>query len=275
MFHCAETLGKKGVECALYGFDTVSDRASSTRCYSLYDCLINSSAVILPLPLTKDGLTVGGTDTKIRLCDVFEKCPDEVPLFAGSVSEKARVLAREYGREIFDYYDDEVLTEKNALATAEGAVMLLMNNSERTLFGSECLVSGYGRIGKYTARLLRSLGVCVSVCARRKVSLACAVCDGCSAVDTGELSKKIRRFDFIINTVPANIFTDEIVSKMSASQKYIELASAPYGTERKIADKYNIEIIDGSALPSRYCPESAGEYIADKLWYEFERSGIV
>lgn len=275
MFHCAENLGKRGFECALYGFDAISDRASSTRCASLYDCFINSSAVILPLPLSKDGININSVGSKIRMCDVFSHCPEGVPVFAGSISEKARAIAKEYNREIYDYFEDDTLTEKNAYATAEGAAMLLMQNSEKTVFGTRVLVCGYGRIGKYTARILQSLGAKVTIFARREVSRVQAAIDGHCTLEPEKLYEKINTFDFIINTVPANIITQKELSRMSSSQGYIELASKPFGIDKKLADSYNIEIIDGSALPSRYCPESAGGYIAEKLMCEFERSGII
>lgn len=275
MFYCAENLGKCGFECALYGFDAISDRASSTRCSSLYDCFINSSAVILPLPLTKDGININSIGSKIRMCDVFSHCPEGVPVFAGAVSEKARAIAGEYNREIYDYFDDDTLTEKNAYSTAEGALMLLMQNSEKTVFGTKVLVCGYGRIGKYTAKILKNLGAVVMVLARREVSRVQAVIDGHNAIQQEKLYESINTFDFILNTVPANIITEKELSQMSSNQIYIELASNPFGIDKKLADSYNIEVVDGSALPSRYCPESAGGYIAEKLMNEFERSGII
>lgn len=275
MFYCAEALGEKDFECALYGFDEISDRANSTRCANFADCLMNSSALVLPLPLSRDGINVNCSERKISLCEIFKSCPEEVPIFGGNASDKVRALAKQYNRTISDYFDDDVLAEKNALATAEGALMLAMQSSERTIFGSKCLVSGYGRIGQYTSRIFSRLGAKVTVLARRELSRTKAQLDGFSAISASELEKQIGGFDIVINTVPATVYSERELSRMKSSQIYIELASAPFGLEKKNADKYNIEIVDGSALPSRYCPKTAGEYIADKLCFEFERSGII
>ena len=275
MLSCAEALSRHGLECALFGFDEISDKTSCTRCASLYDCYINSSAIILPLPLSRDGMTLGGTNARILLCDVFGKAPVGVPIFAGNVSDKARAVAEESGREIYDYFDSEALTEKNAYATAEGAIYLAMQNSERTIFSSKCLVAGYGRIGRYTARLLKCLGADVTVMARREISRVKASLDGHKTVSCEELCRCIRSFDLVFNTVPENIFGEKEISKMSSHQRYIELASPPYGLDRRLCEKYNVEIVDGSALPSRYCPESAGEFIAEELFRELERSGVI
>ncbi len=275
MFYCAEALGKKGIECAVYGFNDIPAGSLCTRCRSLDDCLASCAAVILPMPLSKDDTNIAVSDIPIKLGDVFSKVPKEAPVFAGAVSEKIRTAAKSYNMEICDFLDDEVLTEKNAYATAEGALMLVMKNSERTIFGSEILVCGYGRIGRYTARILKAIGANVTVYARRNHPLAIAKLDGYSTVGNNNLAEGIKKYTHIINTVPANIFTKDILSKTASTQVYIELASAPYGIDKKLASGHNMEIVDGSSLPSKYCPESAGEYIAEKLLLEFERSGII
>ena len=275
MFYCAEALGEKDLECALYGFDEISDRANSTRCANLGDCIINSSALVLPLPLSKDGINVNCGEKRLPLADIFKSCPEEVPIFGGNVTDKVKALAAQYNRTISDYFDDDVLTEKNAMVTAEGALMLAMRSSERAIFGSKCLVSGFGRIGQYASRIFSHLGARVTVFARRELSRTKAQLEGFTAISGEELSKQIKHFDIVINTVPATIYSERELSGMKSSQIYIELASAPFGLDKKNADKYNVEIIDGSALPSRYCPKTAGEYIAEKLFFEFERSGII
>ncbi len=275
MQYCAEKLGNLGVECALCGFDTIPAKSRATRCTSLESCLGGSSAVILPTPLSKDGMTVSFSRPAIKLCDLFSRIPKEVPVFAGAVTEKARAVAREYNIEIFDYLDNEELAEKNAYATAEGAIYLMMRSSDKTVRKSTCLVVGYGRIGKYLAKLLCSLGADVTVTARRSLSRTQAETDGCRSVKFESLPERMNTYDFIINTVPAQIFTEREISEMSSEQGYIELASAPFGLDRRLAEKYNIEITDGSALPSRYCPQTAGEYIADILERELVKGGVL
>lgn len=272
---CADKLCDLGAECALFGFDAIQAKSRSTRCTSLESCLGGASAVILPTPLSKDGVTVTGSNPVIRLCDLFAGILKEVPVFAGAVTEKVRAIAHEYDMEIFDYLDNEELAEKNAYATAEGAIYLLMRNSDRTVRESSCLVSGYGRIGRYTAKLLKTLGADVTVAARRGLSRTKAETDGCKSIGLEALSEGISNYDFLINTVPAQIFTEKEISKMSSEQVYIELASSPFGLDKRLAEKYNIEITDGSALPSRYCPETAGEYIAEVLENELKKGGIL
>lgn len=276
MFFCAEALYEKGLEPALFGFERISDRANSTRCATLGDCIYECSAVILPLPVSRDGEKVtSSSQQKISLDEVFAAVPLETPIFAGLVSDSVRKLAAKYGHIICDYYTSEAFTMKNACATAEGAVYLAMKNSERTLRTSKCLVTGYGRIAEFTARLLSAFGAYVTVCARNPDARIRAELCGYITTDFGGLPESIRGYDFIFNTVPSPVFDEHILSKMSSTQLFIELASAPYGADRAIAKKYNVEIIDGAALPSKYCPQSAGEYIAGEIVPELERMGII
>lgn len=271
---CVEHLSNFNCECAIFGIDGITENCAGTKCLTLSDCIIGSSAIVLPFPLSRDGINIIGSE-KIRLCDVLSQCETETPIFAGAVSPKAQAVAKEYGREIYDCFLDEALTAKNALATAEGAIMLAMQNSERTLFESNCLITGYGRIGKYTARLLKSFCANVTVFARRREVRTEAILDGFAAIAENEISEIIGNCDCVFNTIPANVIKEEPLAKISKETLYIELASAPYGIDKNILKNFSVKIIDGSSLPSRYCPKSAGKYIAEKLYAEFERSGIV
>lgn len=275
MFYCAESLCEKGCECALYGFDRISDRASSTRTPSLVDCILNADAVVLPVPLSRDGVNVNCDGTGISLAEVFSRVGAEIPIFAGAVSEKAAAIAKQYNHTVSDFLLDESLCEKNAYLTAEGAVNLAQRCVDGAIFGKRVLVTGYGRIAAYTARLLKALGAEVSVCARREISRTRAILDGHSAISFEELSGIIPKIDIVFNTVPARVFGEEEAVRFTSRHIYVELASNPGGIDRALADRNNLEITDGAALPSRYCPETAGGYIADYLAAQFERMGIL
>lgn len=274
MFYCAEAMSERGFESALYGFDRISDRASSTRCPSLRDAIINACAVVLPMPVCRDGINVCCEGINIRLADVFESVMPETPIFAGAVSEKVQCMAKSFSHTVCDYLEDDSLVLKNAYLTAEGAVSLLMKSTERAVRKMNCLVSGYGRIGKYTARLLSLLGAQVTVIARRELSRSLAELDGHSAISFEGVEKRLPEFDVIINTVPGIVFGKNELSKLKCTRMYIELASSPGGIDKSEAKLSNMEIIDGSSLPTRYCPKTAGEYIADYLTENLERLGI-
>ena len=275
MFYCAEALCDYGYECALYGFERISDRSSSTRCGSLRDAVINACAVVLPMPVCRDGIHVNCEGINIKIADVFGAVMPETPIFAGAVSEKLHCMAKDYSRIINDFLDDESLVQKNAYLTAEGAINLAMRSTEKAIVGLNCFVSGYGRIGQYTARILSCLGANVTVIARRELSRSLARLDGHKAVSFDIADKVLSQCDILFNTVPGIVFGERELSSFKGGKLYIELASKPGGIDRQQAERYNIEIEDGSALPTRYCPKTAGKYIADYLKENFERMGII
>ena len=73
----------------------------------------------------------------------------------------------------------------NAAATAEAAIQTAMERLEWTLLGTECLVLGFGRIGKLLSCRLQGLGAHVTAAARKPGDLAWIRAYGYSAEETG------------------------------------------------------------------------------------------
>ena len=62
--------------------------------------------------------------------------------------------------------DIEKFTVLNIIPTVEGAIQVAMQETKRTLHGSNVLILGFGRIGKLLSKSLVGLGVNVSCEAR-------------------------------------------------------------------------------------------------------------
>ncbi|MCD8117543.1 MAG: hypothetical protein LUE21_10625 [Oscillospiraceae bacterium] len=82
-------------------------------------------------------------------------------------ADSGHIIAPPAMRTGIPYWQDEIYMIENAALTAEGALELLMRRSSRALMGAEALVAGYGRIGRFLAGMLSSLGVRVTVAARK------------------------------------------------------------------------------------------------------------
>ena len=65
-----------------------------------------------------------------------------------------------------DYFLRPELESLNAVPTAEGCLELLLRLRQRTIWESDFLVLGYGRVGRAVARRLGLLGGRVTVAAR-------------------------------------------------------------------------------------------------------------
>lgn len=78
-----------------------------------------------------------------------------------------QLAAAEKGLTLLDYFAREELTVANAAITAEGAIQTAMERLDRTIWGMDCLVLGFGRIGKLLCRRIQGLGGHAAVFARK------------------------------------------------------------------------------------------------------------
>ena len=99
------------------------------------------------------------------------------------------------------------------------------------------------------------------VSARRKLQQTQAECIGYKTVDFDKINFASDSFDYIFNTVPENIFLPEIAGKIEGL--YFELASAPYGIDKKYFESNKKSYIFAGALPGRYYPYQSAEKLAE------------
>ena len=150
----------------------------------------------------------------------------------------------------------------NAALTAEGAVGVLLEESERSLCGSRALVSGFGRIGRLLALKLKALGAQVTAAARRAESRAEAEALGCEALPFSALPGG---FDFVVNTAPARVLDESFLCLLPEDALLLELASAPGGYDRTLAEQLGLRCLSAPGLPGRSAPRSAAELMRREL----------
>ena len=145
-----------------------------------------------------------------------------------------------------DYYDNEAVLLRNAAITAEGAVALAMERTDRTLLGSRVLILGGGRISQALAPRLRALGAEVTVYARGEAQRALAACQGCRTLE--KLPENPEGYHILFNTVPA-----PLLPRAAEGALNIELASAPGGFRDSAG------VVTARGLPGKTAPRSAAE----------------
>ncbi|MDE6733593.1 MAG: hypothetical protein K2J77_12070 [Oscillospiraceae bacterium] len=225
-------------------------------------------AVVLPLPLSKDGETVFGSDLTFEaLFEEIGKFADEHTLvLAGGEASALSELCERRGFTLINYFALEALTLKNAALTAEAALCLLSQSTDGALLGSETLVAGSGRIAMFLAERLRACQSKVTLAARDPAKRELFKLRGfINAVPLDELPGVLPCFDFIANTIPAPIFGEEMFAKMREGAVYIELATLPAEPLRTFAERSGIKYIFAGGLPGKCSPKAAGEAIAETV----------
>ena len=233
------------------------ERAWSCCCEAVNACNAELKApfdaAVLPLPIKPD--------FDLSLLDGAVKKGGQV--FSGGSFPALEEYCSAHGLILHNYLAREELQVMNAVPTAEGAVEIMIRETDITLWGADVLITGFGRIGEVMARMLLAFGSRVTVCARRPEQLAKAEGMGCGAVTfSGELDSLLPRFDVVINTVPAVVLDEKRLLLMKKGCLIVDLASRA-GTQTDAQTE--AKIIHALSLPGKTAPVTAGKIIGKTI----------
>jgi dipicolinate synthase subunit A len=226
-----------------------------------------ADVVILPLPLCKgDGVLNCETDP-MPTADLFRHLRPGQRLLAGQVKSRQHQEAADHGLTLEDYFLREELTVANAATTAEAAIQVAMERLDRTLLGLDCLVLGFGRIGKLLSYRLHGLGARVTATARKPEDRAWIRAYGWWALETGGLDGKLGHFGVVFNTIPSMILDGPLLAQLPKRCLCVDLASKP-GMDQTAAEGLNF--VWARSLPGRLAPYTAAAAIRDAVYYLLE-----
>lgn len=238
------------------------------------DQALAGNILLLPMPVCRNGmLHLPLTDTELEAERLWARLRYDQLLLGGMTGDLSRRLMADYGLTLLDYYDREETQVANAVPTAEGALQLAMESTDRTLHGSRCLIIGYGRIGRLLADRLLALGAEVTVSARKYGDLAWIEAWGYRGVQTGALTGQLDRFDLIFNTAPALILDRTRLRETREDCVIIDLASAPGGVDLEAAKRLSRRAIPAPGLPGKVAPRTAAAAIRDSVYHILEERG--
>ena len=260
----AKRFASEGRRVLLTGFDRYAPPDPDTSPLQFVhlpeQAIPRGDAVILPMPYTKGGgvLLAPFSSSSLPLDAVFR------------LSENAKVvcggLLPEEEERFFDYCDEAMLLQ-NADVTAEGALLLAGQTLPICLNGARVLILGYGRIGKRLAAKARALGCRVTVAARKESDHALIWMCGHEAIGFRALPDALESADAVFNTVPAEIFSEDLFTHLPTGVPLFDLA----GGVKACGD----QIHPAPGVPGKYAPETAGRILKDSVERILIREGVL
>ncbi len=204
--------------------------------------------LLLDIPsFDADGFLRDGSDLK----ELLRMLPKTIAVIGGNLETDVLTDYRK-----IDLLKDPFFLAKNAAITAECALQISAPYLLTTFADSKALILGWGRIGKHLAKLLSSLGCCVSIAARKESDRAMLETLGYTAVDFSQIPQILTQYTILYNTVP-NLPLHSDVLDAWHSGTAIDLASAPGMNGRNV--------IPARGLPGKYAPKTTGKLIAETV----------
>ena len=215
---------------------------------SVQDAARGADCVILPLPAWGKGglLNSPMSAGEFSMEEILNAVAEKTPVCAGMADDRLKELALRRDLELHDYLKREELAVENAVATAEGAVDVLIRETESTLRDSRVLIVGFGRIGKVLAHRLHGMCAAVAVSAR-------------SFGDRAWIS--------------AYGYDAEQLKRLRPGALCVDLASKPGGVDFPAASQLGIKTVWALSLPGKTAPRSSGRVIRDTIYNILKERG--
>lgn len=242
----------------IFGYDGCPDSVETL------DEIKDSDVLIFPLPsCSGEYIFAPMTDKKIHINDLDLKGCKLIFYAGGNELLNKKLIGS--GSLCINYIKNEELAQKNAIATAEGTLEIVINETAETVFGSRVLVTGFGKVSKAVAKIFSALGAEVTVAARRREALAEAYCENYKTCLISDMADVAGEYDVIINTVPAVVIDKTVLGSVRDDALIIDLASKPGGVDFESAKKLNRRVIWALSLPGKVAPVTSGKIIFETL----------
>nr|WP_275983853.1 dipicolinate synthase subunit DpsA [Paenibacillus hamazuiensis] len=253
----------------LFGFDNLQNQFSGiTKASLVPEALQTTDAVILPVVGTDDHGNIESifSSSELRLlAEHLEALPRHAKIYTGMAKMYLKKLCAACSIGLVELLERDDVAIYNSIPTAEGAVMMAIQNTDITIHGSQCMVLGFGRTGVTLARTLQGLGANVKVGVNRPEYFARAWEMGFKPFYTKDLYEQVANIDLLFNTIPSMIVTAQIIANIPHRAVIIDLASKPGGTDFRFAEKRGIKAMLAPGLPGIVAPKTAGRIMAETL----------
>jgi len=258
---------QKGFRVAVYNIADVIHHENCTIASTLNELFDLCPILIGPIPLSKDMITITAVTpaSDLTLAHIAYLLSEKHQLIAGAIPVFISELCASKNIYCMDLMKNEKITILNAIATAEGAIMEAIAESNRNLHGSNCLIFGYGRCAKVLAQKLKGLDARITITARSEEALAYVEAAGLQSVHLSNIKCILPSYQFIFNTIPYLVLNQDALELVDKNVTIIDIASAPGGVDFSYThlNKINAKLCLG--LPGKVAPKTSADILATEV----------
>lgn len=271
-------LTNQKAQLSLIGYKELALENGSVQCTSFEDLEPGRfDAVILPITgITDDGkITSYFSGKSLTLPDkFFQQLKPTCQIFSGVETGFLKKVEEQLTLKITYLFEKDEVAIQNAIPTAEGLILLTIQNTDVTLHGSNVTILGFGRLGQTLVRVYHHLGAKVTVAAREAANRARACEMGVQAISMEDMVSYLPATDICINTIPAMVLNEERLYHLPHHVLLIDAASRPGGIDLDYAHQRGIRTMIAPSLPGLVAPKTAGRILADCITEELKASKV-
>lgn len=265
----ANILGKENNEIYTYGIEKSEDLKENKRiniCQNLKQALEKAEKIISAIPFSTDGIKINTpfSNNEIKIQELADQIKGKT-LIAGNIKEDILEELKSMNIKVIDVMKNEELAILNTIATAEGTIKIIIENTKINIQNSKILILGYGRVGKTLSYKLKGLSAKVTCASNNKEESAWIQANNYEYLQLEQIKDNIEDFDIIINTIPHEVLKKEELQNVKKDSLLIDLASQPGGIDKKEAQKQGLNLLIALGLPGKTSPLSTAKYIKQIL----------
>lgn len=221
--------------------------------------------------LEKDGYLIQDDSRLISSCDIIYLGKDgqgfeSIDFKTGSLvttllkNQRFCYLSKLKGFNYCYLYSDEEFVNENTYICDEALIAYMIIDNQISISNSNVLILGYGHCGKDIASKLEKFNAKVSISNRNDYYHDDVVAKGYRYIRLDQLS--LNDYDFIINTIPSQVITQDMLATKDPNCKIYDVASKPYGLMSSNRDEtYHLL----KQLPTKYAYKSSAKALFDAI----------
>lgn len=252
----ARRAAQTGAEVRAYGFpwpdggiDGVQQAPGSRS------ALAGARFALFPIPgIAKDGGLFAPAIMPERIvpdADLLSAMAPAAHIILGAADDGLKAAAEQHGIGLHEYEWDVRLMLLRGPAIVEGAIKVIVENTERTIHDGHICVVGQGTIGTLLTRTLVLLGAHTYVAARNPVQRAAAHAAGARALPLEDLPALAENLDVVLSTVPAPVVDENVIERLPAHALVVDLAAPPGGVDLRAAEARGLTAVWARGLGGR------------------------